>query len=320
MSDSSHRHFRHFLGSEFTPAPRRDAHFHIFPVPFEATVSYGGGTAAGPAAVLDTSQQLEIYVEGIGIPGDRGIYTAGPLDIGKERTEDLFKIIQDLFNTSLDQKSFPIFIGGEHSISNGVIQALAELSQPFTNSGSTFGRQGTGQQYSDHAVGILQFDAHCDLRDSYEGSRWSHASVMLRAVERGIPLFQVGVRNYAPEELLIRRKYRIPHLDASEIHTQIRNGMDLSKLRLPDSFPEKIFISFDLDAFDASLMPATGTPEPGGLFWHDTLSLLSGLTQGRSIIGADIVELAPIKGMHHCNYTAAKLIHHIMALSLLHEL
>jgi len=303
----------HFLASEFTPQPQNSAHFHLFPVPYEATVSYGGGASRGPAAVMEASQQLEIYVEGFGIPGDRGMYTSAPLEQGKEQPEDLFRIIGDRFTASLESGAFPIFLGGEHSITNGIISSSAMET-------SLKAAAAAGPDAQAERIGILQFDAHCDLRDMYQDSKWSHAAVMRRAAERNIPLFQVGIRNYAPEEMLVRRKYRIPHFDASEIQKIQESGTDLRSLRLPEHFPDKLFISFDVDAFDASLMPATGTPEPGGLFWYDALALLEGLTSGRTIIGADVVELAPIPGLHHCEYTIAKLVHFLMALSLAHEM
>ncbi|NLK04962.1 MAG: agmatinase, partial [Spirochaetales bacterium] len=185
-------------------------------------------------------------------------------------------------------------LGGEHSVTNAAIAYLKE-------------------QHAHEEVGFLQFDAHMDLRYSYEGSKLSHASVMHRVVEAGFPLFQVGIRNFCEEDLQARNTFDVGHLDASALYRSKLEGSFLS-LRLPEHFPHKLYITFDVDGLDAGLMSATGTPDPGGLTWWDAIILLEQLTQGRSIVGFDVVELAP-SVLHHPAYTAAKLTYHLMGLA-----
>ncbi len=286
-----------FLHSEFRNSSAQSARYHIIPVPFEATVSYMGGTAKGPGAILEASLQLEQIVEGMGEPGMYGIHTTAPVDSTyTESPQEVYHRISKLMNRSLDLEAVPILLGGEHSITNGAINMISRRFDPGT-------------------VGILQFDAHMDLRDQYEKTPWSHASVMRRAVEADIPVYQVGIRNYCIEELEIRSQYSVGYTDASQLYQLSRSSEGYTSLRLPEEFPQNLYITFDVDCLDASLMPATGTPEPGGLFWWDAAELLSRFTRGRRIIGADVVELAPAEALHHCSYTAAKLTYYLMGLA-----
>lgn len=157
--------------------------------------------------------------------------------------------------------------------------------------------------------GVVQFDAHLDLRDEYEGDPLSHACVMMRAVEMGIPVFQIGCRSGCEEEYRARLKHGAGFLDAIDI---ARNGVP-SKI-LPDDFPETIYITFDVDGLDPSVVPATGTPEPGGLGWYDALDLLAGVIFGRRVAGFDMVELAPAPGLHMADFAVAKLVYKIMGM------
>ncbi len=286
-----------FMQSEYRNSSPRSSLYHIIPVPFESTVSYGGGTALGPEAVLEASYQLEKLVEGLDEPGIYGMYTAEPVDCKVINSPlEVFNRTAELMEQAVSNNSVPLLLGGEHSITNAAVELISRL-------------------YNPGEIGIIQFDAHMDLRDSYEGSKWSHASVMRRAAEAGIPLYQVGIRNYSQEELDARKQFSIHSCDASKIH-QLRYSQEgLREVSLPVSFPQKVYITFDVDCFDSSLMPATGTPEPGGLAWWDTLELLRRLSRGRIILGADVVELAPIPSLHHCSYTAAKLVYFIMGLA-----
>lgn len=286
----------YFLDSEYPNTPIEDALFHVIPFPLEATVSYKGGTANGPKAIVEASGQLETLVEGMGEPGSLGIHTYGAVSCSYEKSpEEVFARASALMEKAFVQNSFPLLLGGEHSVTNAAVMALTAT-------------------YEKGSVGILQFDAHMDLRPSYEGSIYSHASVMHRAVEAGIPLFQVGIRNYSTEDLEARNKYNVGFYDASELYKRAHSQAGLASLKLPASFPGKLYITFDVDGFDASLMSATGTPDPGGLSWWDAITLLDVLTQGRTIVGADVVELAPNTMLHHCDYTAAKLAYYLMGL------
>lgn len=286
----------YFLDSEYPNASQEEAYFHVIPFPLEETVSYMGGTSGGPLAILEASGQLETLVDDLSEPGALGIHTTEAVDCTYEHTlQEVFTRASALVKRSFSQHSVPLMLGGEHSVTNASIQAIAE-------------------SYKAGEVGILQFDAHMDLRDAYEGSPFSHASVMKRAVEAGLALFQVGVRNYSTEDLEARETYKVGYLDAHELDTLNYSKEGLSKVSLPKGFPKKLFITFDVDGFDSSLMGSTGTPDPGGLFWWDAINLLENLTEGRTIIGSDVVELAPNPLLHHGPYLAAKLTYHLMGL------
>lgn len=282
-----------FLASEYTPVAPEKAAFHIIPAPLEQSVSYGSGAARGPAALLTASQQLEAW-ECTCAPGESGFYTApfvdcaGPIETCLERIEAAARI-------ALACKAKPVLLGGEHTATLGVLRALAAeaavRNEPF---------------------GIVQFDAHADLRPEYEGNPYSHACVMHRAVaDLGLPLVQFAVRDMSRQEAEIRLKYNVQHYDALFL-----SRVGLPEQPLPEDFPRRIYISFDVDGLDSSLMPATGTPSPGGITWREAQFILERCAAGREIIGMDVVELAPIAGLHHADFTAAKLVHLLMALAL----
>lgn len=279
----------HFLASEYEPAQPEKAAFHIIPVPLEQSVSYGGGTAHGPVAILAASQQLEAW-DGISAPGEAGLYTAPAVDCDAP-IETVLDRIGAATAHALRCKALPVILGGEHTVSLGALRALAAEAAR------------TGEPF-----GVVQFDAHADLRSRYEGSIYSHASVMHRAVaDLGLPLAQFAMRDFCREEVEVRRQYNVVHYDADVLFRQ-----GLPEHPLPEDFPRRLYITFDVDGLDASLMPATGTPSPGGLFWHQALLLIERCLQGRSMVGMDVVELAPLPGLRHADFTAAKLTHALM--------
>lgn len=280
MSEPRHIHFH---GEDVVPAMPEAGLFHVIPVPFERSVSYGTGTARGPAAILESSSQLELFT-GWNVPAEHGIYTAPEVDCTGSTEEVLGRIAASV-RTTLRLKKIPVLLGGEHTVTCGAIAALKEYFTDF---------------------GLIQFDAHADLRDSYEGARYSHACVMRRIHEQGIPLYQLGTRSYCLEEHAYRQEHNIAFRDAEEIW---RDG---HQLHLPDDFPEKVFITFDIDGLDASVMPATGTPVPGGLSWYQAMWLLKQIFASRTCIGFDLVELAPIPGFHGYSFTAAQLVYNMM--------
>lgn len=293
LTDGNSMDQQHFLASEYAPALAGEAAFHIIPVPLERSVSYGGGAARGPAALLAASQQLEAWESGIA-PGESGFYTAPPVDCSGA-VEAVLARIEAATRHALDCKAVPVLLGGEHSVSLGALRALTwrarEINEPF---------------------GIIQFDAHADLRAEYEGDPFSHACVMYRAVaDLGLPLVQFAVRDMSREEAEARKHYNVTHYDA---YFLARVG--LPEQPLPDDFPRRVYISFDVDGLDSSLMPATGTPSPGGISWREAQFILERCVQGREVVGLDVVELAPIPGLHHADFTAAKLTHLLMALAL----
>ena len=281
-----------FLASEYTPAPAEGAAFHIIPVPLERSVCYGGGTAQGPKAILEASQQLEALETDLA-PGEGGFYTAPAVDCSGTTLETLDRIA-GAAGSAISAGAIPVLLGGEHTVTLGALMALKRHADA------------TGLPF-----GIVQFDAHADLRHSLGGDEYSHASVMRRAVEDlGLPLVQFAVRELSREEVEVRKTWGVTHYDAYFL-----SRVGLPEQPLPEGFPRRIYISFDVDGFDPSLMPATGTPSPGGLSWKECHFILERCASGHEIIGMDIVELAPIKGLHHADYTAARLAHLMMGLA-----
>ena len=277
-----------FLEFEFPAAPPERARFEVIPAPLERGVSYGRGTASGPAALLDASLHLEAY-DGRGVPAAAGIYT-GPAVACAADTPVVLQRIAARVTTALAGGRLPVTIGGEHTVTLGAIDALVARGEPF---------------------GVVQFDAHADLRDRYEGNPYSHACVMRRIVEKGLPLFQVGVRSLSVGEAGFRQTSGISYVDADALAQP-----DCPPLALPPDFPARLYLTFDVDAFDPAVMPGTGTPEPGGLFWYDVLRLIDRVLAGRRLVGFDVVELAPIPGSQASEFTAAKLVYCLMAAAL----
>jgi len=267
-------------------APER-ARFHVVPVPYEKTVSYGNGTAKGPGAIIEASSQLERF-DGMSDPGAEGIYTWPAVDCSRAAE----RVIDDIAATVekiLKLKKIPVVLGGEHTVTWGVIKG-----------------------YLDAGVkdfGVVQIDAHADLRDAYEGNKYSHASVMRRVVEAGVPLVQLGNRAYCEEERDARRKHKVLAFDANKLVPK-----NVSKISLPRKFPGKVFFTVDVDGIDPSVLPATGTPVPGGLGWYQTLGLFESVARQRKIIGFDVMEFAPIAGFHAFDFAAALLTYKLMGI------
>jgi len=274
-----------FLELDVPPAPPDKARFEIIPVPLEHTVSYGRGTASGPARLLEASLQLEAY-DGESVPAYAGIYTGPAVDCAPD-TADVLQRVEARVAAALAGGRVPIVIGGEHTVTLGAVRAFAARGETF---------------------GVVQFDAHADLRDQYENNPHSHACVMRRIVELEVPVFQLGVRSLSVAEAAFRQARAIPYCDSEAIMRS-----DPSRLVVPVDFPARIYITFDVDAFDPAVMPGTGTPEPGGLFWHDALRLIDRVLEGRRLIGFDVTELAPVAGSHISEFTAAKLVYRLMA-------
>ncbi len=255
---------------------------------FEATTTFGRGASKGPAAIIKASNQVELFDEElwqetykkIGIATLKTEKPAKTVDGAKKQ---IAKIILPI----LADKKFPVILGGEHSITPFIIEA-------YKNAG-----------YQDFS--ILQFDAHADLRDGYLNQKYSHAAAMRRSLDfADLNLAQIGVRNISNEddELIFWEKNR------DRIKTFFTKDKKNWKTdEITGALKENVYLTFDVDAFDCSLMPSTGTPEPGGLFWDETLEILRAVCQKKKIIGADFVELAPIKGFHAPDFLAAKLIY-----------
>ena len=279
--------YPHFLGSEIAQGDPASSLFHVIPVPYERTVSYGGGTAKGPSAILDASWQLEAW-DGKSTPCELGIYTREAVDCEGEESAVIERIAAATREVVSIGK-MPVAIGGEHTVTGGIIKGL--LDAGITD------------------FGVVQIDAHADLRDAYEGNPLSHASVMKRIVDLGIPLYQLGVRAYCEEEKEAREKYGVHFQDADQLVPD-----NITDITLPEDFPKKVFFTLDIDGMDPSVFPSTGTPVPGGLGWYQTLNLFESVARQREIIGFDLMEFAPIPGFHAYEFAAAQLLYKMMGI------
>ena len=281
----------YFLNSELSTEEKdkETAKFHILPVPLEKTVSFGKGTSKGPQAIIKASNELERYT-GKSEPCIHGIHTHPFLNCKKP----LKVIMSDIENITKDitkQKKIPVTLGGEHSITYGAVNGVYKgLDLPKKDD-----------------IGIIQIDAHADLRKNYENEAHSHASVMYLLGNEKYKIAQFGVRALSKEEVENRKMFNILFLDARDIYYK-------KKFKLPLNFPQKIYISFDVDGLDPSIMPATGTPVPGGLGYYESLNLIKNLIKGRQVVGFDVVELSPIKNFIAYDFTVASLVYEIMEL------
>lgn len=278
-----------FLASECDRRTAADSVFHLIPVPMEQTVSYGGGTAGGPAAILHASQQLEDW-DGHSRPLELGIHTRPFVDCGGPPEAVLARIKAATAEVLVAGK-IPVVLGGEHTVTVGALQAVAASCQ--------------------EPVGLIQVDAHGDLRDHFEGTPYSHACMARRAVDDlGMPLFQFGVRALSHGEMLFRQSHpAIWHLDGAAIF-----GQGIPDQPLPPEFPRTVYLTFDVDGLDPAVIRATGTPVPGGPSWHQALLFLERALKGRRVIGFDVVELAPAPEDHGSSFAAALLVYTIMGL------
>ncbi len=256
----------------------------ILPVPFDKTTTYGKGTDKGPEGLIEASRNLELYdIETDSEVYKHGIHTAEAIDA--DTSEKMLKDTYEATKQLLEKGKFIGIIGGEHSISSAPIRAFAEHFPGLT---------------------VLQFDAHADLQPAYEGNPLSHASVMARVKEmKNVKkIVSVGIRSMSSEELPLVDKDNTfyAHALTGDWMSQV-----LARLDGP------IYITFDIDAFDSSLMPSTGTPEPGGLFWNETMQLLKKVLKEKNVVGFDVVELAPNSNNQAPDYLAAKLVYKILS-------
>ena len=262
----------------------------IIPYGLENTVSYGKGTKNGPKEIIKASHQVELYDEELNCEPYKkiGIKTLKPFKIEKN-IKKAIKKIADVNKEILNRNLFPMTFGGEHSITPGCIE-------PFV------------KKYKN--LCLLHFDAHADLRNSYHGEKFSHASAIRRCLDyKNVSLISFGIRNISQSE--------IPFLKKNQSRINIFWAKDKFKWNLTKFKSliknKNVYITFDVDGLDSSIMPATGTPEPGGLMWDETLKLIKIAAQNSNIVGADINELAPIKGFNSYNFLVAKLAYKILS-------
>ena len=283
-----------FLGLDETASAFDTARAVILPVPYEATTSFGAGTSAGPAAILAASRYIELYDQELDAePYEVGVATLPALSLPGSGPAEAVAELRAAYDRLLEsaRDKFVILLGGEHSISSAPILAWADRLEQL-------GRRLT----------VLQFDAHTDLRPEYERSPYSHASVMARVRDR-VELVAVGIRALTAEEMRLVRKSENIHLFlADEIHTGDEWHDDVLARLGAD-----VYISFDVDGFDPSLVPSTGTPEPGGLTWYPVMKLLRRVFRERTVHAVDVVELAPIPGLSAPDFLVAKLIYKMIA-------
>lgn len=265
----------------------------VIPFGLEKTVSFQGGTRDGPAAILAASQEVELFDEEYWreVVDDYEVATLAPLPVAGG-LEAALKQIALSVRQVLNAGRFPLVLGGEHSLTAGAIRPFAE-------------------RYPDLVV--LQFDAHADLRDGYEGVHYSHAAAMRRVLDHEtLSLVGVGIRNISREE--------IPFLEANRHRIKLHWAHEMESWRLDEIVRplqgRPIYVTFDVDGFDSALMPATGTPEPGGLSWYKALDVLKAASGAGTIVGADIVELAPRPGLHAADFLTAKLAYKLLSYAL----
>jgi agmatinase len=260
-----------------------EARFTIIPAPLEYSVCYMEGTRHGPQAILNASSQIELYDEELDCsPIEVGVYTRPALDYSGLDHATALKVSGDAVREVLLRKQIPLTLGGEHSLSAPLIAAVHE-------------------QYPD--LTVVHIDAHGDLRDEYEGTTLSHASIERRVVDMGIPLLEIGIRSFSAEEARFMKSK--PNVAIVWAYQLARGNATIPWERLS----KHTYVTIDLDAIDPSEMPAVGTPEPGGLSWYQVLDLFKEICRYSNIVGMDVVELCPIPGQTHADVLAAKLVY-----------
>ena len=267
----------------------------VVPFGLEKTVSYGGGTKNGPKEIIKASHQVELYDEELNCEPYKkiGIKTLKPFKIDKNIKKALNKISK-VNDEIISKNMFPLTFGGEHSITPGCIAPFVKKYKKLC---------------------LLHFDAHADLRDSYGGEKYSHASAIRRCLDHeNVSVVSLGIRNISKDE--------IPYYKKNSNRIKIFWAKDKKKWNL-NSFKKLIknkivYLTFDVDGLDSSIMPATGTPEPGGLMWDETLEIIRIAMKNAKVVGADINELAPIKGFNSYNFLVAKLAYKILSYKFLY--
>jgi len=262
----------------------------VAPVPYDATSSYGTGQRDAPYAILNASRYVDELLDAhegklIGLePTD--VFTLDEIVVSRNSVPEAMAGIEQAIEKEIVSKNKkPLVLGGEHSISYGVVKVLRK-------------------KYKD--LSVLQFDAHTDLLDEYEGSRFSHACVMRRILDLGVPVVQVGIRNMNAEieDYISKNKRHSKNIHFAPGFPPIE--------KILKGLTKNVYLTFDLDALDPSIMPAVGTAEPGGLFWNETVEAIEKISKEVNIVGADVVELCPIPGFEAPNFLAAKLVYEIV--------
>jgi len=268
----------------------------VVPFGLEKTVSYGGGTKNGPKEIIKASHQVELYDEELHCEPYKkiGIKTLKPFKIN-ENIKKALKQISDINEKILNKKLFPITFGGEHSITPGCINPFVKKYKKLC---------------------LLHFDAHADLRESYNGSKFSHASAIKRCLDyKNVSVISFGIRNISASEISCLKK-NYSRINIFWAKDKMKWNLNKFKKMIKG---KTVYLTFDVDGLDSSIMPATGTPEPGGLLWDETLNIIKIASKNSNIVGADINELAPIKGFNSYNFLVAKLAYKILSYKFLYK-
>ena len=268
----------------------------VVPFGLEKTVSYGGGTRNGPKEIIKASHQVELYDEELNCEPYKkiGIKTLKPFKIDKNIKKALKKM-SDINEKILNKKLFPMTFGGEHSITPGCIAPFIKRNKKLC---------------------LLHFDAHADLRESYNGEKFSHASAIRRCLDyKNVSVISFGIRNISASEIPCFKK-NYSRINIFWAKDKMKWNLNKFKKMIKG---KTVYLTFDVDGFDSSIMPATGTPEPGGLLWDETLNIIKIASKNSNIVGADINELAPIKGFNSYNFLVAKLAYKILSYKFLYK-
>ncbi|HIE17864.1 MAG TPA: agmatinase [Dehalococcoidia bacterium] len=277
---------QNFAGLTPPQADFQTATVVVLPVPYDSTTEWHSGAREGPQAIISASQYLELYDMELGREICQiGIHTLPEIEPILSSPENMIQRVYHIARDLHQQGKFITMLGGEHSLSLGVVRALKETIQDFC---------------------VLQLDAHADLRDEYTGTKYSHACVMRRIFEL-CPIVQVGIRSLSQEEQRFIEENNI-HL----FQVSTSGSVTTPPEQIVSSLSENVYISIDLDVFDPSIMPAVGTPEPGGMQWYEVLNLLKLICLHKHIVGFDLVELCPREGPGSCAFLAAKLAYKLM--------
>jgi agmatinase len=275
------------LDVEFSSLDRSRA--VVLPVPYDFTTTYQGGARWGPRAILSASQNMELWDEELGATYRAGIHTLPEVEPTASGPEAMLERVERAADWIFERGKLPAVLGGEHSITAGVVRAAK-------------------RRYPD--LSVLQLDAHADMRDRYLDSAHSHACVM-RRVRELVPAVSVGIRSMGEEEAELLKAHPEPMWSVRQFRSLGRDWTPVLS-RLTD----RVFVTFDLDALDPSVLPATGTPEPGGLDWYEAVDLLAAVAARSRIVGFDVVELAPLPGQVASDFLAARLVYRMIGLAL----
>lgn len=275
------------LDEEFSALERARA--VVLPVPYDFSTTYQGGTRWGPRAILSASQNMELWDDELGATYRGGIHTLPEVEPTALGPEAMAARVEQAVDWILERGKLPVVLGGEHSITAGSVRAAARRFE---------------------GLSVLQFDAHADMRERYLDSPYSHACVM-RRVRESASAVSVGIRSYSEEEALHLREHPVPIWSPRALRAL---GGDFGPVL--DGLTGTVFVTFDLDALDPGALPATGTPEPGGLDWYEAVDLLRAVAARSRIVGFDVVELAPIPGQVASDFLAARLVYRLIGLAL----